>query len=42
MVDRPPEQEVDFLRERAARLRMVAVGMPPSVESQLLHIAFEL
>jgi hypothetical protein len=41
-VNRPPEQDAEFLRERAGKLRMIAAGMPPSVESQLLHVAYEL
>lgn len=43
MVDRPPEQEPEFLRECAAALRaMVAADMPPSVASQLLDVAVAL
>jgi hypothetical protein len=42
MVDRPVEMELEFLRERAAKLREIAAQMPPHTASQLLDVAAQL
>jgi hypothetical protein len=43
MTERPPEQEAQFLRERAASLRNLAQSaMPASIGSQLLEVAASL
>jgi hypothetical protein len=41
MLDHPRER-AEFLLQRAAKLRMVAEGMPPDVGTQLLYVAVEL
>ncbi len=43
MIERSPEREAEYLRERAARLRALAsTAMPASIQDQLREVAADL